>query len=232
VSRRRRAALLLGLALALGGLAASDVARRERTLDRRIGVLADVLVVRAAVPEGARLGLERLAVRRMPARFAPPGALAAPGPVVGRRTRIPLRAGAFVTPEILRDPAAAGAAGLLRRGERVADIVAVGDSRLVVAGARVDVLVTHDREQGPGDTELALQDVEVLEAGRAPRDEGADDRAPAGARVAASLRVTLAQALYLTEAQNSAREIRLLPRAPGDRRRVRGPSTTSDEVRP
>jgi pilus assembly protein CpaB len=232
VSRRRRAALLLGLALALGGLAASDVARRERALARRIGALADVLVAREPVGEGARLGLERLAVRRMPVRFAPPGALSAPGPVVGRQTRIALRAGAFVTPEVLREPAGEAAAGLLRRGERVAEIVAVGDPRLVVAGARVDVLVTHEREQGPGNTELALQDVEVVDVGRAPAEEGADDRTPAGARVAASLRVTLAQALYLTGAQNSAREIRLLPRAPGDRRRVAPSSTTPDEVRP
>jgi hypothetical protein len=35
--------------------------------------------------------------------------------------------------------------------------------------------------------------------------------------VTASLRVTLAQAIYLTQAQNSAREIRLLPRAARDR---------------
>jgi pilus assembly protein CpaB len=230
VSRRRRAALLLGLALALGGLAASDVARRERALDHRIGPVADVLVLRAPVREGARLDLERLAVRRMPARFAPPGALSGPGPVVGRRTRIALRAGAFVTPEVLREPAGQAAGALLRRGERVADLVAVGDPRLVVAGARVDVLVTHDREQGRGNTELALQDVEVLDAGRAPPEDGADGRAPAR-RVAASLRVTLGQALYLTQAQNSAREIRLLPRAPGDRRRIRPSSTTPDEVR-
>ena len=36
----------------------------------------------------------------------------------------------------------------------------------------------------------------------------------------ATLRVRLKQAVYLTAAQNFARETRLLPRAPGDRRRA------------
>jgi pilus assembly protein CpaB len=36
--------------------------------------------------------------------------------------------------------------------------------------------------------------------------------------VAASLRVTVRQAVFLAAAQSFAREIRLLPRAPGDRR--------------
>jgi pilus assembly protein CpaB len=39
--------------------------------------------------------------------------------------------------------------------------------------------------------------------------------------VAASLRVTLRQAVYLAAAQDFARELRLLPRAPGDRRHGR-----------
>jgi pilus assembly protein CpaB len=37
--------------------------------------------------------------------------------------------------------------------------------------------------------------------------------------VAASLRVTLRQAVYLAAAQDFARELRLLPRAAGDRSR-------------
>ena len=45
--------------------------------------------------------------------------------------------------------------------------------------------------------------------------------AAAGPRVAASLRVTLRQAVYLAAAQDFARELRLLPRARGDRERGR-----------
>jgi pilus assembly protein CpaB len=81
----------------------------------------------------------------------------------------------------------------------------------VVPGARVDVLVTREARPGsPGRTTLALEDVEVLEA--APAE---------GRRVLASLRVTLRQAVYLAAAQSFARELRLLPRAPGDRGRHR-----------
>jgi pilus assembly protein CpaB len=216
VSRRRRAALLLGLALALGGLAASDVAQRERAVDRQIGPLADVLIVRAAVPAGTALTPARLGLRRIPTRFAPPGALVGPARVAGLRTRVALPVGAFVTPEVLRDPREAGAA-LLRRGERVADVVVVGDPRLVVAGARVDVLVTRDGAgDAPGRTRLALRDVEVLDAHRAAAPQAADGGGDVGPHVAASLRVTLRQAVYLTAAQSFAREIRLLPRAPGE----------------
>ena len=39
-------------------------------------------------------------------------------------------------------------------------------------------------------------------------------------RVRATLRVTVAQAVYLAAAQSFARDVRLLARAPGDRREV------------
>lgn len=211
MSRRRRAALLLGLALVLGTLAASDVAQREAALTRRLGPLEDVLVTRTAVPAGAPVTPKALALRRIPARFAPPGALGGPGRVAGLAARIRLPRGAFVTAEALRDPAAAGVAGTLRPGERVAQVIATGDPRLVVAGARVDVLVTRDSAgSAPGRTVLALRDVEVLEAAAAPVGGGGD--ATPGAKVEASLRTTLPQAVYLAHAQAFAREIRLLAR--------------------
>jgi pilus assembly protein CpaB len=50
----------------------------------------------------------------------------------------------------------------------------------------------------------------VRAAPSGPEQEG-------GPKVAASLRVTLRQAVYLAAAQSFAREIRLLPRAAGDR---------------
>jgi pilus assembly protein CpaB len=101
----------------------------------------------------------------------------------------------------------AAAAPAVRRGERALDIVATGLPRLVTAGARVDVLVTREHA-----TELALEDVEVLAARPAPPRDGA------GPQVAATLRVTVRQAVYLAAAGAFAREIRLLPRAPGDHR--------------
>ena len=72
---------------------------------------------------------------------------------------------------------------------------------------------------------LALEDVEVLAASPAQDEEsaagGKAGKPSPGARVAVSLRVTLRQAVYLAAAQDFARELRLLPRAAGDRRRGR-----------
>jgi pilus assembly protein CpaB len=85
-----------------------------------------------------------------------------------------------------------------------------------VPGARVDVLVTRESRPGaPGRTTLALEDVEVLSGAAAPASE---ERS--GGQVRASLRVSLRQAVYLAAAQSFARELRLLPRAAGDRRRA------------
>ena len=90
----------------------------------------------------------------------------------------------------------------MRKGERAAEVTAAAAPGTVVAGSRVDVLVTRER-QG---TRLALQDVEVLGV------RGAPER-----KLAATLRVTPAQAVFLADAGAFAREIRLLARAPGDR---------------
>ena len=67
MSRRRRAALLLGLALVLGALAASDVARREAALREQVGPAVDVLVARRPLVAGRRLVAGDLALRHVPA---------------------------------------------------------------------------------------------------------------------------------------------------------------------
>jgi pilus assembly protein CpaB len=213
VSRRRRAALLLGLALLLGTLAASTVARREAALDAQLGPLADVVVARADLPAGRRLRAGDLAVRQLPARYAPAGAAGSPAELLARPLAVPVPRGGYLSPDLLDLGDDRIARPPVRKGERAADVVAFGSPELVVPGARVDVLVTHERDAGAGSTELALEDVEVLSAAPAP-DAGRDSPAP---RVAATLRVTLAQAVYLAAAQAFAREVRLLPRAAGDR---------------
>jgi pilus assembly protein CpaB len=103
--------------------------------------------------------------------------------------------------------------------------VASADPQAVVPGAHVDVLVTRDASGAGGQTRLALEDVEVLAVAPAPPGDHAQD----GPRVAATLRVTLAQAVYLAAAQAYAREVRLLARPPGDRSRA-GPLTVSGRL--
>jgi pilus assembly protein CpaB len=214
VTRRRRALLLLGLALALGGLAAMDVSRRERALRAQVGELTDVVVARKALAAGHVVRLEDLGVRRLPARYAPAGAQVFAGALAGRRLAVPVPAGGALTSELIeRAPATPEAS--VERGERAIEILASGSQQAIVAGAHVDVVVTTDRRGGSaGTARLALEDVEVLAAHAAP-DE---DKAPP--RVAATLRVTAAQAVYLAAAGSFATDVRLLARAPGDRRRV------------
>lgn len=221
MSRRRRAALLLGLALVLGALAASDVARREAVLREQVGPAVDVLVARRPLVAGRRLVAGDLALRHVPERFAPAGAEPIPALLVGRRLAVPVPAGSPVGEHLLAvDPAAAGPA--VERGERAIEVVATGSPQLILAGARVDVLVTRDRGAA-GATELALEDVEVLAARPGPTRDGA---AP---QVGATLRVTVRQAVFLAAASAFAREIRLLPRAPGDHR-LSGRQTVDDRL--
>ena len=215
MSRRRRGALLGGLSLLLGGLAASDIGGREADLRAQVGPLTPVLVTRVALPAGARLSRERLALRRVPRRWAPAGAFASPDEVTGLRLAVATPAGADLLAAMVDDGQAIPGAPV-RPGERVADIVAVGSPRLIAAGVHVDVVVTRADADGAGSTSLALENVEVL-ASRAAPDARSDDGVE---HVAVSLRVTVRQAVYLGAAQSFAREIRLLPRAAGDDRRA------------
>jgi pilus assembly protein CpaB len=217
VTRRRRAVLLLGLALALGGLAAMDVTRRERALRAQVGPLTEVVVAREALAAGHVIRLADLGVRRLPARYAPAGASGFASALAGRRLAVPVPPGGAITPGLLaRTPTTPEAA--VERGERAIEVLAGGSVQAVAAGARVDVVVTTDRRgAAAGQARLALENVEVL-AARAAKD---------GAKVAATLRVTAAQAVYLAAAQSFATDVRLLARAPGDRRRV-GAITVGD----
>ena len=216
MSRRRRAAVLLGLALVLGGLAASDVARREAAVLAQLGPAVEVVVARTDLATGRAVDAGDLALRRVPARYAPVGAATVPEPLVGQELAIPVpRGGYLAAGQLASEPEAVGPP--VRNGERAAEVIGLGAPELIVPGARVDVLVTSDGEGGAAaGAELALEDVEVLDARAAPagvREEGDE-------RVAATLRVSVRDAVYLAAAQSFAREVRLLPRAPGDRERA------------
>lgn len=224
MSHRRRALLLGGLALVLGGLAASSVAGREASLSRRVGGLVDVVVAREPIDAGSPIRAAAIGVRRVPERFASPGRIASPRSLQGLKASVDIAAGTDLAAGMVGDGRARPTGPAIRRGERIAQIVALGSPDLVTAGSRVDVLVTPEpRPDAPGEAVLALEDVEVIEAGPAGTTEeaapGRGSNATAGTRVAVSLRVTLRQAVYLAAAQDFARELRLLPRSDGDRAR-------------
>ena len=220
VSRRRRALLLGGLALVLGGLAASNVAGREAALERRVGDLVDVVVARTPIAAGTRIRARSLGVRRVPSRFAPATRIAGPDLVAGQKASVDIAAGTDLVAAMVGDgrPRAIGPA--MRKGLRVAEVVALGSPELVTPGSRVDVLVTPEPRPGEaGETFLALQDVEVVQVAPIPGEDAPHADAAPGRRVAAALLVTLRQAVYLAAAQDFARELRLLSRPEGDRAR-------------
>ena len=219
MSRRRRAALLLGLALVLGALAASDVARREAALRAELGPARARSSSPAATSRpGRRLAPGDLAVRGRPgalragrARDAPPELLA------GRRLAVPVAAGDPVGPLLLEPPAPpAGRASAAR--QRAAEVVAAAAPGIVAARARASTSSSR-ASAAPARARPSSRCRTSRCSARARRPPTPRDARPA-ALVAATLRVTVRQAVYLAAAGAFAREIRLLARAPGDRGRV------------
>jgi pilus assembly protein CpaB len=216
-ARRRRGLLLLSVALASGGLAASQVHERERSVAAQVGPAVPVLVAVRDLPAGVRVSARAVVVRRVPARYVPHDALASGTRAAGARLAVPVGAGGYLTASLFegstREHRGGGGVG---RGWR-AVVVEVSGAAGVAAGSRVDVLVSTESGAGGGRTLVALAGAELLriEPG-VPDAAPPDGTATGGPTALATLRVTLRQAVYLTAADNFAREIRLLTRPPGD----------------
>ena len=218
---------VLGLvALGCGALAAARVDRTVDEVESRTGGPVAVVVAADDVPEGARLDRRRagraLTVREVPERYAPRDGLVSPGQALGLEAAVPIPRGAYVTGPMLRDPSApAQPVAAVRPGQRLVEIAVSGGHEIAHAGAsgRVDVVITTEGRSGRGRTFVALEDVELVAARPARAAEAADaDGTPAD--TVATLRVGARAAVFLTAAQNFARELRLLARPAGDRGRI------------
>jgi len=224
MTRRRRAIAFGLLALLCAGLAAAVAGGYGRSLSEQLGELRAVVVAAKDLPAGrplsGRRARESLELRRVPERFAPPGALASPAEAVGREPAARIEAGAYVVASQLELPRRRE-----RRGPRLAagtspvEIQVTGAGGLAAAvgeGRRVDVIVTS--EPGPGAdgrTYVAAEGVELLslvETGEPAADPSLDGGALA--TYVATLALTRPQALRLIEAENFARELRLIPHDP------------------
>ena len=229
VSRRRRAALLLGLALVLGALAASDVAA-PRGGRARAARAAGPVSSSPADPWRAAAGSPAPTSRSGASRRAGrcPAPLAAADALVGRRLAVArARRRRLVTADDLALAPGAAAPALRCPGERAADVVAAGPPRRSCpARAWTCSSPASRRRRRAGGAELALQDVEVLRPPRArrPRRRRRAGRSRRRRRCGSRVR----QAVYLAAAQSFAREIRLLARAPGDRRHDGGVRVGAD----
>lgn len=213
-SRRRRGLILLALALVSGALAAAQVNGHVNAVGRGAGPAVTAVVATKDLAAGTRLRAADLGLRRVPAAYLPRGALTAASEALGARLAAPLERGGYVTAAQLR-----GGVGSLRRGQRAVEIGVIGGQALDAAtpGTRVDVVISTEPRGGPGRTFVALEGVELLALRQGGASQDADNGAARTATATATLQVSLRQAVYLSAAENYAREIRLLPRPPGER---------------
>ncbi len=214
MSRRGRAIAFLAGALLAAGLAALIAERYGSRLAGGYGPLRPVVVLGAELREGRPIGPEEIAaalvVRRVPARFAPPGALSTPGDALGLAPATTLPAGSYLVGTQLRPPRRRSSPGL-GRGRRPVEISVSGAAALIAAGPapggrRVDVVVTTEPSgPGPGRTYVAAARVPLIALG-----PGADGPGPGGLS-AATLALKRGQALRLIAAESFARKLTLMP---------------------
>ncbi|MGE0068366.1 MAG: Flp pilus assembly protein CpaB [Solirubrobacterales bacterium] len=209
MSRRRRA-LAFAAAAALAAAAAAAVADGYgESVARGYGELRPVLIAARDLPAHRTVDPEGLEQRRVPVRFAPPGALAAPAEAVGMEVATPVPAGSYLLASQLRAPGSGQApAASLGRGRRAVEIAVSGADALLVAGNQpvggaVDVVVTTEPSgSGDGRTYVAASAVPLLALG--PGEEGGAGTA------AATLGLSKRQALRLIAAQSFARRVTIL----------------------
>ena len=221
--RRRRALAFLAGALVCAGLAAAVAGGYERSVAEQLGELRSVVVAKSRLPAhrpiAPRQARAELEVRRIPVRFAPPDAIATPQEAVGLEPASALAPGSYVLAGQLAAPRPRGGdAPAPARGLSPVELEVTGAGALVAGrgpGARVDVVVTS--EPGPGRrgrTYVAARSVQLLGLAEGGSPDPEDDPL-AAAGVAplqvATLAVTRGQALELIQAENFARQIRLIP---------------------
>lgn len=215
MSRRARAAGFLLAALFAAVAAAAVADGYGDSVVRGYGELRPVLIAstdlragKAIDPEAAAKELE---VRRVPIRFAPPGALGAPAEAVGLVPVATVPAGSYLLAAQLRSPRSAQPTARLGHGRRPVEIAVSGAGALTAFGVQpvgslVDVVVTTEPSgSGSGRTYVAAPAVPLM--GLAPGGEASEN----GAAIA-TLGLTRPQALRLIAAESFARRVTVIPR--------------------
>ena len=223
MSRRGRAIAFALLALGCAALAAVIANGYGTSVASQYGELRPVLVASrdlapGAVIEAHDLG-RRIDLRRVPASFVPPDALASVGDAVGRAPAAPLPAGSYVLDSQLEVPhhPRDGHQPAIADGLRPVEIAVTGAEALGVAGGspqgmRVDVVVTTEPDVGDdGRTFIAAAAVELLALSEIGGAGGGEEGLGAAPTWSATLALTRDQALRLIEAENFARQVRLMP---------------------
>jgi Flp pilus assembly protein CpaB len=213
VSRRARALAFLAAALACAVLAAALAGRYRSSVAAQYGALRPVLVASAELPAGKPIGpaelRSALEVRRVPAAFAPPGALSHPRDALGQAPGAAIPVGSYVIGAQLAVPATEPpVAPGVGRGRQPVQLAVTGAEALLVGGAspegrRVDVVVSRQGGLGQrGRTYVAASGARLLALARP---------AEPGGGWSATLALSRDEALDLIGAESAARQIRLLP---------------------
>jgi Flp pilus assembly protein CpaB len=216
MSRRTRALAFLLLALVAAALAAGIADGYGSSVARGYGPLRSVVITARELEPGKPLlptdVSGALELRRVPARFAPPGSLEAPEDALGLVPVAAISAGSYLLATQLRPPGRANsAAPALGPQRHPVEIGVTGAEALLSTGAasrgaKVDVVVTTEPSgTGAGHTYVAATGVPLLALG-----PGADGPGPGGSSVA-TLGLTKGQALRLIAAESFARKLTLLP---------------------
>src|SRR4051794_9747804 len=214
MSRRARALAFLLAALIAAAAAAAIADGYGDSVVRGYGELRPVLVASSKLPAGKPIdpavAAEKLEVRRVPVRFAPPGALAAPAETVGLVPAASIPAGSYLLAAQLRAPHVSGPAATLGHGRRPVEIAVSGAGALAAMGASpvgssVDVVTTTDPGgSGGGRTYVAARAAPLLGVGRG--GEGVE-----GETATPPLGLPRKQPLRLIAAESFARRITLIP---------------------
>jgi Flp pilus assembly protein CpaB len=214
MSRRGRALGFLLGALVAAAAAAAIADGYGQSVVEGYGELRPVLVLSADLEGGEAIdpttAAEKLEVRRVPVRFAPPAALAAPREALGLVPTATVPAGSYLLATQLRSPRLSRQRAILGDGRRPVEIVVSGAGALAAfggqpAGSKVDVVVTTEPSgSGSGRTYVAAPGVPLLALG--PGGEGGTGEATA------TLGLTRAQALRLIAAESFARRVTVIPR--------------------
>jgi Flp pilus assembly protein CpaB len=215
VSRRGRSLAFVVAALLAAAAAAAIADSYGSSVARGYGRLHPVVIATDALaprrpiePRAAEADLE---IRRVPARFLPPGALESPEEAIGLVPLGPVPAGSYLLASQLRPPRARRPGRILGDGRRPVEIAVSGAGPLLAGGApapgtTVDVVVTGEPSgPGPGRTQVAAAAVPLLAIG-----PGAEGSEAAGA-AEATLGLTRSQALRLIAAESFARAVTILP---------------------
>jgi Flp pilus assembly protein CpaB len=225
MKRRTRAIAFGCAALACAALAATVAGGYRSDIQGELGPLRSVVVSTARLPAHRAIPAKALddllETRRVPARFAPPGALSAPKQAAGRAPAAAIPVGSYVLASQLREPGGGSrqtpSQTRIAPGRKPVEITVTGAEALAAdgedpVGERVDVVVTSEPNAvaATGRTYVAAEDVRLLALSQAGGSSG-EQYAPSGGEVwTATLALTREQALRLIQAESFARGVRLI----------------------